>query len=81
MRWYTALFFFLLLSSLGQGASPSTVSAQPRKGALWVFAVGVSQYHNPSLSLQYADNDAESLAKAFQTYSKKIFLQVKKIFS
>lgn len=72
------LFFLfpVVLYSLQQVVSPPLVVAQPEKGTLWVFAVGVSQYKNPALSLQYADHDAEALAQAFQTQGGKIFQKV-----
>ncbi|MGH7966832.1 MAG: caspase family protein, partial [Candidatus Binatia bacterium] len=76
MRWLSPLLFSLLLGSLLQASQPLPASAQSDKGALWVFAVGVSQYQNPALSLQYADHDAEALAKALQEQSGKIFRQV-----
>src|SRR5580704_9532635 len=36
------------------------------KGTLRVFAVGISHYRNSMIDLQYADNDAETLAAALQ---------------
>ena len=61
-------------------AMPAGVSAdeQPhRRGSMWVFAVGVSQYHNPAIDLEYGDNDAVTLAAAFQQLGKGVFDGVK----
>lgn len=68
--------FSVVLYGLQQVVSPPLVIAQPEKGTLWVFAVGVSQYKNSTISLQYADNDAEALARAFQAQSGKVFQKV-----
>jgi len=36
--------------------------ARPRRPHLWVLSIGVSQYHEPQLQLQYAAADAQALA-------------------
>lgn len=71
-----SLCFSVLLCSLMPVLSPSLASAESEKGTLWVFAVGVSQYRNTTISLQYADYDAEALAKAFQAQSGRVFRRV-----
>jgi len=54
-----------------QGASISN-----RNGALWVFAVGVSQYKNGLISLQFADHDAQALADALAQRAAALFSRV-----
>jgi hypothetical protein len=44
---------------------PAATLNQPAgQGTLWVFAVGVSHYRNSMIDLQFADNDAQTLAAA-----------------
>jgi len=50
---------------------------QSPKGVLWVFAVGVSDYRNSMIDLQYADNDAETLAAALKDRGVGVFRDVK----
>ncbi|MFH1570089.1 MAG: caspase family protein, partial [Gemmatimonadota bacterium] len=48
-----------------------------REGAaLWVLAVGVSNYQDPRISLQYADNDAVSIAKMLKSQQGLLFREV-----
>jgi|SRR5579863_931512 len=49
------------------------------KGTLWVFAVGISHYRNSMIDLQYADNDAETLAAALQDRAPGVFVDVKQM--
>jgi uncharacterized caspase-like protein/TolB-like protein len=75
IAFYTS---FVLVSSV-YIAIPCAFAASTSQGTLWVFTVGVSQYRNPSVflrNLQHADNDAEALAKVFQTYSGQLFRSV-----
>jgi uncharacterized caspase-like protein len=50
---------------------------QPQESVLWVFAVGVSDYRNSLIDLQYADNDAETLAATLKDRGAGIFRDVK----
>ena len=49
----------------------------PPKGDLWAFTVGVSKYKSPQInSLQFADNDAKSLADTLSLRCSKRFQKV-----
>jgi WD40 repeat protein len=47
-----------------------TVSAPSYAPELYVVAVGVSNYHDPALKLNYAHKDAEDIAEAFSSFSQ-----------
>ncbi len=44
--------------------------------ALYVLAVGVSEYKDRALNLEYAAKDATALAAAFEKHSKRVFRKV-----
>jgi uncharacterized caspase-like protein/TolB-like protein len=68
----------VLASITSAGSSDLTDEArQPPEGVLWVFAVGVSDYRNSMIDLQYADNDAETLAATLKDRGTGIFRDVK----
>jgi uncharacterized caspase-like protein len=46
------------------------------RAALWVLAIGVSQYADSRLNLQYADYDAQKIAQALQTQQGRLFREV-----
>lgn len=46
------------------------------QSALWVLAIGVSQYEDSSISLKYADHDAETIARLLRTQEGLLFAQV-----
>lgn len=52
------------------------LSGAARAESLWIFAVGVSQYQNRAISLDYADHDAVTLAKTLAERSQGLFRQV-----
>lgn len=52
-------------------------TAAPTKGTLWVFAVGVSQYRNSMIDLEFADNDAQTLADMLAQRAADVFANVK----
>jgi uncharacterized caspase-like protein/TolB-like protein len=57
---------------------PAAALSQPAgQGTLLVFAVGVSHYHNSMIDLQFADNDAQTLAAALDDRGKGLFKEVK----
>jgi uncharacterized caspase-like protein/TolB-like protein len=57
---------------------PAAALDQPiSKGTLWVFAVGVSHYRNSMIDLQFADNDAQTLAAELNERGKGLFSDVK----
>ena len=50
------------------GWNPQRAAAQPAslgRPALWVLAIGVSRYSDPSLTLRFAETDARAIAGAF----------------
>jgi uncharacterized caspase-like protein/TolB-like protein len=47
-----------------------------KKGILWVFAVGVSQYRNSMIDLEFADYDAQSLADMLAQRAAGVFANV-----
>lgn len=56
------------------GAAPRLASAPghvlaPTGAVLWLLAVGVSQYQDPTLSLRFADRDARSVAEVLAQQS------------
>src|SRR5216683_3881012 len=51
-------------------------TAAPSKGTLWVFAVGVSQYRNSMIDLEFADNDAQTLAAMLAQRAAGVFATV-----
>jgi len=58
--------------------SPVAAQAPPAAQAtLWVFAVGVSHYRNSMIDLQFADNDAQTLATSLKDRGKRLFADVK----
>lgn len=50
---------------------------QVAKPALYVLAVGVSEYQNPDYTLKYCGADAREMAAAFEAQSKTIYREVK----
>jgi hypothetical protein len=63
---------------LGTLPGPSTALSQPAgQGTLWVFAVGVSHYQNSMIDLQFADNDAQTLAVVLNERGKGLFQDVR----
>jgi hypothetical protein len=73
------------ITVIGSKSTPSTAKPVPwplpsttasSKPALWVLAVGVSNYRNPVLNLQYADNDALVLARTIKKEEGGIFSEV-----
>lgn len=78
MRWHPLFPVLLLFALFGteHTSSRTSLAAEPPSGDLWVFAVGVSQYRNSTINLEFADNDAEALARALQVQSGKIFRRV-----
>ena len=60
-----------MMSCLAQAAT--TVES---KGTLWVYAVGVSQYRNSMIDLQFADNDAQTLADTLAQRATGVFANV-----
>jgi len=61
--------------SLAPGSVRADAAPQA-KGALWLFAVGVSHYRNSMIDLQYADNDARTLAETISRRSAGVFDKV-----
>ena len=47
-----------------------------RQVALWVLSIGVSHYEDPSISLKYADHDAETIARLLETQQGLLFEEV-----
>ena len=52
------------------------VESLKKKAALWVLTIGVSDYADSRISLQYADNDAIQIANAMQTQQGVLFREV-----
>lgn len=52
------------------------VEALKQGVALWVLAIGVSQYEDPRINLKYADNDALRIAQVLQTQQEVLFQEV-----
>src|SRR5580698_2192644 len=59
------------------GGSAWADTAATPKGTLWVFTVGVSQFRNSMIDLQFADNDAQTLADTLAQRSAGVFANVK----
>ena len=81
----TALVALIMVVAIPIGWSPWQISksnawadtpASP-KGTLWVFTVGVSQFRNSMIDLQFADNDAQTLADTLAQRSASVFSNVK----
>jgi|GEM_PF-3114853 len=51
-------------------------ASSPVAANLWFFGVGVSEYQQSQYNLQYADADAESLAKALKSQEGKLYRKV-----
>jgi uncharacterized caspase-like protein len=69
-----------LVGLFGFGTPPSVAATPTRaasQGTLWVFAVGVSHYRNSTIDLQFADNDAQTLAATLADRGKGLFKEVK----
>ena len=49
---------------------------QQKKAALWVLAIGVSEYADGQINLKYADHDAEQIARLFSTQQGALFREV-----
>jgi uncharacterized caspase-like protein len=63
---------------LGKLPNPAAALSQPAdQSSLWVFAVGVSHYRNNMIDLQFADNDAQTLAAALDERGKGLFKEIK----
>lgn len=52
------------------------VESQRKKVTLWVLAIGVSQYADERINLEYADNDAEVIARMLATQRGVLFQEV-----
>lgn len=57
------------------GVIPAVKSAGSKPN-LWVLSIGVSGYKDSNLNLEYADNDARSIAKALKKQEGKLFGEV-----
>lgn len=53
------------------------ITASREKAALWVLAIGVSEYADPRISLQYADHDAVQIAAIMKSQHGVLFREVK----
>src|ERR1700730_13087415 len=63
---------------LGTLPNPASALSEPAsQGTLRVFAVGVSHYRNNMIDLQFADNDAQTLANALDERGKGLFKEIK----
>jgi hypothetical protein len=63
---------------LGTPPNPAAALSEPAgQATLWVFAVGVSHYRNNMIDLQFADNDAQTLATALEERGKGLFKEIK----
>lgn len=75
----TARIQAVAIDSYGQRSAIASVSATrprsvpPVEGRLFVLAVGVSEYDNPSLNLRYCDDDADELAAQFMEQKGRAF--------
>lgn len=72
---FTLAITIITSISFGAGSALADTSAQS-KGSLWLFAVGVSQYRNRMIDLQFADNDARTLAATIARRSAGVFQKV-----
>jgi uncharacterized caspase-like protein len=70
-----AVSALILLAHLFSDAARADTVDQS-KGVLWVFAVGVSQYKNSRIDLQFADNDAQTLAATLGDRGSGVFTKV-----
>ena len=76
--WMMAALCGIGLLVLSTPPMPAATLNQPAgQGALWVFAVGVSHYRNSMIDLQFADNDAQTLAAALDERGKGLFKEIK----
>lgn len=72
----------IAVDSFGQRSQVESVSAtrprpvRPIRGRLFVLAVGVSEYDNPALNLQYCHADAEALTTRFLKEKGRTFRDV-----
>jgi len=68
------------LSSGTRGDSDESASVVPSDSSsrpvLWGLSIGVSKYSNSSISLQYADKDALSLADFFKKQEGRLFSEI-----
>ena len=76
----SALLVVQLIIPAGMAAAMESralqVESLKKKAALWVLTIGVSDYADPRISLQYADNDAIQIANAMQTQQGVLFREV-----
>lgn len=54
----------------------ATLSAPAKEISLYVVAVGINKYKNPSLNLNYAQADAKGVANFFRQNGQKLFKKV-----
>ncbi len=76
-------FLLTVTNALGNTATKDIVitKEKPRLSAgvrpvLWGLAIGVSEYADPGLNLEYADKDALSLAQAIRKQDGRMFSEV-----
>ena len=73
----TLMLTIATAASVVFGAGSALADAPPQsKGSLWLFAVGVSRYRNSIIDLQFADNDARTLAATIARRSAGVFEKV-----
>lgn len=53
-----------------------TLPADEPTSACYVLAIGINQYKNPTLNLNYAADDAESVAELIEKQGKQLFTRV-----
>ncbi len=66
------------------GSKPVEINNDPMyRPNLYILAIGISQYHDPSVNLTYAHSDAEAIADRFSLMQGKIFnkVEVKKVLN
>ena len=58
------------------GAGMLEVAEAQEAVTLWVLTVGISQYAEPRINLQFADNDARQIASTLATQQGRLFREV-----
>ena len=76
----SALLVFQLVFPAGMVAAMESrdlqVESLKKRAALWVLSIGVSDYADSRISLQFADNDAIQIANMMQTQQGVLFREV-----